>query len=150
MRVDLSRAGDAAGRSVRASDVVVGDRLEITGSYTNADTFLGTTVRFGSPGTTPLPRDDEDDDDEDQELGDFVTVTLSGTVVDSLKDSATLGIRDRATGRTLQVFVADDFVIRTKAGGYATAETLKVNDAVMIKAYRDEDNNYIAQTIRIR
>ena len=149
VRVDLSRAGDAAGRSVRASDVVIGDRLEISGSYSNSDLFLATTVRFGSASTTPLPPTDDDEED-DQELGDFVTVTLSGTVVESLADSATLGVRDRATGRTLQVFVADDFVIRTKTGGYSTADKLNVNDAVMIKAYRDEDNNYIAQTIRIR
>jgi hypothetical protein len=150
VRVDLSRAADAAGRPLRASDVAIGDRLDISGSYSASDLFLATTVRFG---TSPAPRpreDEEDEEDEDQEIGDFVTVTLSGTVVDSLQESATLGIRDRATGRTLQVYVAEDFIIRTKTGGYTTADKLNVNDNVMVKAYRDEDNNYIAQTIRIR
>ena len=47
--------------------------------------------------------------------------------------------------------VLDDFVVRGRtAGTYTTAEKLKVNDSVAIKALRDADGNYIAQTIRLR
>ena len=154
VRVDTSRANDSAGRRIRASDIQVGDRLEITGSYApSSDVFRATTVRFSEDVFTPRPDEDmEDDDDEsdEQDTGDYVIVTISGTVTDSLQDSATLGVRDRATGRVLRVFVTEDFAVRNKTTGYTTADKLAPNDPVMIKAYRDEDGNYIAQTIRLR
>jgi hypothetical protein len=148
IRVDMSRAVDGSNQRIRASDVKVGDRVDITGSYgSNADVFLASTVRFGEGVFTPAPgREDE----EDYELGDYVTVTISGTISESLQSSPTLVIRDRNNGRTTHVFVTEDFVYRTKAGGYATADKLKAGDAVLLKAFRDEDGNLIAQTIRIR
>ncbi len=57
--------------------------------------------------------------------------------------------RDRS-GRIIPVYVSDDFVVRTKSGGYTTADHLNANDSVLVKAYRDSDGNYIAQTIRMR
>jgi hypothetical protein len=121
----------------------------VTGGYSaNSDVFMATTVRlvdnvFGDD------RDDVDPPDAD-ELGEFVAVTLSGTVAESLQTSPTLVIRERAGGRDIHIFVTTDFVYRTRAGTYASAERLAVNDPVLIKAFRDEDGNYIAQTIRIR
>ena len=58
-------------------------------------------------------------------------------------------VRD-TSNRTLRVNVLDDFVVKTRTGAYSTAERLKVGDSLVIKAYRDADGNYVAQTIRIR
>lgn len=153
VRIDTSRANDSAGRRIRASDIQVGDRLEVTGSYApSSDLFRATTIRFTEDVLAPKPEDADpgENDEEDQETGDYVIVTISGTVTDSLQNSATLGVRDRATGRNVRVFVTEDFTVRNKTGGYTTADKLAENDAVMIKAFRDEDGNYVAQTIRIR
>lgn len=155
VRVDMVRAADPSGRRVRAGDLRVGDQVDITGSYSaNSDVFLASTVRFSSDiGSGTRPGSEvvvTDDDDDDEEIGDFVVVTFSGTVTESLQTSPTLVVRDRANGRTVHVFVTDDFVIRTRAGTYGQASSLNVGDAVLIKAYRDEDENLVAQTIRLR
>ena len=44
----------------------------------------------------------------------------------------------------------NDLPVKTKSGTYSTAERLKDGDAVVVKAFRDADGNYIGQTIRIR
>lgn len=152
VRVDLIRATDAAGRRVRAADLRVGDTVDITGSYSgNSDVFLASTVRFSSE---PLPPGSEivvrEEDDEESEVGDFVIVSFSGTITESLQTSPTLIVRDRANGRSVQLLVTDDFVIRNRAGGYVAASTLNVGDSILVKAYRDDDENLIAQTIRLR
>jgi hypothetical protein len=152
VRVDMVRAVDSTGRRLRAADLEVGDRVDITGSYSsNSDVFLASTVRF-EEGSVVRDRDEdegEDEDREDREPPDYVTVTISGTVTESLRTSPTLVIRDRA-GRTVELYVTEDFIYRTKAGGYATADKLNNGDAVLVKAFRDEDENLIAQSIRIR
>jgi hypothetical protein len=152
VNVDMSRAEDADGRRYRASDVRVGDEVDITGGYSaNSDVFMATTVRLIDDVFGDRDRDDDDNDVRDpDELGEFVAVTLSGTVTESLQTSPTLVIRERTGGRDIHVFVTTDFVYRTRAGTYANAERLAVNDPVLIKAFRDENGNYIAQTIRIR
>ena len=157
VRVDMIRAADAAGRRVRASDLRVGDQVDITGSYSgSSDVFLASTVRFSSERGAPAPGSGsevvvrDDDDDEEREIGDFVIISFSGAITESLSTSPTLAVRDRASGRTVTVFVTDDFVIRTRAGTYAAASTLNVGDSVLIKAYRDEEDNLVAQTIRVR
>lgn len=147
--VDVARAYDATGRRMRASDFQVGDQVDITGSYSNASNiFVASTIRT-SGGDFDSPRSDDDEDD-DRTPGDYVMVTLSATVTESLETSPTLVVRDRATGKTVDVYVTDDFVYRTRSGSYQTANRLAVGDALLIKAYRDEDGNLIAQTIRIR
>ena len=154
VRIDTSRANDSAGRRIRASDIQVGDRLEVTGSYApSSDLFRATTIRFSEDVFSPTPEresENEMEDEEDQETADYVAVTISGTVAESLQNSATLVVRDRASGRNIHVFVTEDFVVRNKTGGYMTADKLAENDPVMIKAFRDDDGNYVAQTIRIR
>lgn len=148
--VDLANATDSGGRTVRASDLQVGDQVDVTGTYssnTDDQRFLATTVRFsegnvfaqGSPGTGGGA----------PPAGDFVTVTIYGTVSRSLANSPTLGVRD-AQGRITDIMATDDFVVRTKTGTYTTAERLKEGDSLVVKAYRDPDGEYIAQTIRIR
>ncbi len=149
VRVDMSRANDATNRRMRASDLQVGDRVEISGTYSsNADVFLASTVRFGTATTTPPSRDENEE--EDYEIGDYVIVTISGTITESLQTAPALALRDRNNGRTTHVFVTEDFVIRTKSGSYSTADKLNAGDAVLIKAFRDEDGNLIAQSIRVR
>lgn len=152
VRVDMSRANDANGRRVRAADLQVGDHVEISGSYgTSSDIFSATTVRFSedvfgnAPGGAPAGGTAPQGYGVEPGL-----VTISGAVTDTLQDVGSLTIRERATGRLITLYVADDFVVRTKSGGYSTADRLNPNDNVMVKAYRDSDGNYIAQTIRIR
>lgn len=147
IRIDVSRVVDESGRSMQSA-IRVGDDIDVTGSFDGTSTtFVASTVRTEGGRDIVVRDDDEVDEDE---LGDFVTVTISGTVTESLQTSPTLVVRDRATNRVMYFFVTNDFIYRTRAGTYATADRLAVGDAVLIKAYRDEDGNHIAQTIRIR
>jgi hypothetical protein len=147
--VDLRSAADPSGRPVRGRDVQAGDHVELSGSYSGA-TFVATTIRFADDsGTTieqgpatPVP---------DNIPADLGVVTIYGTVSQTLADGPQLVLRDtQNNNRTVRVYALEDLPIRTKAGAYSTATQLRVNDSVVIKAYRDMDGNYIAQTIRIR
>ncbi|HUP50100.1 MAG TPA: DUF5666 domain-containing protein [Thermoanaerobaculia bacterium] len=150
VEVDLLRAADAAGRPVRAGDLRVGDSVDVTGSYSsNSEVFIASTIRFAAMGAE-TPAESEIVVPASREVGELVLVTFSGSVVESLQSSPTLVVQDRANGRAVHLFVTDDFVIRTRTGGYATAGTLKANVPVLVKAYRDEDGRLVAQTIRIR
>ena len=154
IRVDMSRASDAQGRAIHADEIRVGDQVDVSGSYSSSqsDLFLASTLRyadssvFGSGTTVAVDRDN----DVENTRGDYVIVTMSGTVTESLDTSPVLVVRDRANGRNVEVWVTDDFPYRTKAGSYTTADKLKVGDPILIKAFRDENNNLIAQTIRGR
>jgi hypothetical protein len=153
VRVDLSSAVDSSGRRVRAADMQAGDQVDLSGSY-NGDTFTATTVRFGddafgsatptSPATPTAPTRPYGGGDV---LG---AVTIYGTVSQSLNNGPRLVVRDTQNNRTLSLYVLEDFVVRTKTGGYTTADRLREGDAVVAKAYRDADGNYIVQTIRLR
>ena len=148
VRVDMSRAYDANGRRVRAADLQVGDRVEISGAYgTTSDIFAASTIRFNddvfanTPGSTAAAG-----------TGPAIEpglVTINGTVVDTIPNAGNIVIRERGTNRTIQLYASEDFVVRGKSG-YTTADRLNTNDSVIVKAYRDGDGNYIAQTIRIR
>lgn len=146
-RVDMRAAEDANGEIIRARDLRVADNLEISGSYNRVgDMFLASTVRFESDlGTT------DDRVPPREELTRYAVVTITGTVTETLEDGgSTLGFRDRDSNTVLRVWVTDDFVVRTKASTYTTAETLRVNDTAVIQAFRDANGNLIAQTIRLR
>ena len=148
VRVDLSRATDANGTPIHARDVQAGDQISMTGTYSN-DVFVATTVRFentdssGAINVTPSSAGAGGPFD----LG---LVTVYGTVQSTLGSGPQLVVRDQQSSNRLRVYAADDLVIRTKSGGYTTADRLREGDAVVIKAYRDADGNYIAQTIRMR
>jgi hypothetical protein len=146
VRVDMRQAEDANGQIIRARDLRVGDNVEISGSYNRVgDMFQAATVRFGSTiGVTDdriTPRDDATR---------YAVVTITGTVTETLEDGATLGFRDRTSNTVYRIWVTEDFTVRTKGTTYTTAESLRVNDTAVIKAYRDLDGNLIAQTIRLR
>jgi hypothetical protein len=145
-RVDMRSAEDANGEIIRARDLRVGDNLEISGSYNRVgDMFLASTVRYESDlGTTDEripPRED---------LTRYAVVTITGTVTETLEDGPTLGFRDRDSNTVLRIWVTEDFTVRTKGTTYTTADTLRVNDTAVIKAFRDINGNLVAQAIRLR
>jgi hypothetical protein len=147
VRVDLSHAADPTGTPIHARDIQAGDQLSMTGTYVN-DVFAAATVRFdntdsGTINVTPSSSGAGGPFD----LG---LVTIYGTVQSTLANGPQLLVRDTQSNNRLRIYAADDLVIRTKSGGYTTADRLRENDAVVIKAYRDADGNYIAQTIRLR
>ena len=145
-RVDMRSAEDANGEIIRARDLRVGDNVEISGSYNRVgDMFLASTVRFGSDiGTT------DDRVPPRQELTRYSVVTMTGTITETLEDGPTLGFRDRDSNTILRIWVTEDFTVRTKGTTYTNAESLRVNDTAVIKAFRDGNGNLIAQTIRLR
>jgi hypothetical protein len=146
-RVDLANAMDSSGRRVRASDMQVGDRVDMSGSY-SGDVFVATTVRFTDEPFTPTPTNQPPLSTTGS--GPLGSVTVYGTVSQSLANGPRLVVRDTQNNSVVSVYVLDDFVVRTRTGGYTTADRLKDGDAVVVKAYRDADGNYIAQTIRLR
>jgi hypothetical protein len=78
-------------------------------------------------------------------------VTIYGIVTRTLADSPQIVLRDTQNDRLVtRIYALDDLPIRTKAGTWSTAAQLRVGDSVVVKAYRDGDGNYIAQTVRIR
>jgi len=145
-RVDMRSAEDANGEVIRARDLRVGDNVEISGSYNRVgDMFLASTVRFSSDiGTT------DDRVPPRQELTRYSVVTMTGTITETLEDGPTLGFRDRDSNTVLRIWVTEDFTVRTKGTTYTTAESLRVNDTAVIKAFRDANGNLVAQTIRLR
>jgi len=144
-RVDMAQAEDATGAAIRARDLRVGDMVEITGSFNRVgDMFNASTVRFTEADRT-IPNDDNDGRFDRPAL-----VTTGGSITETLEDAVTLGLRETDTNRVVRIWVAPDFVVRTKAGTYVQASTLREKDTVIVQAYRDGRGNLIAQTIRLR
>ena len=112
VRVDLANAYDTSGRRVRASDMQVGDRVDLSGNY-SGDVFVASTVRFNdetqpttpTAPTTPYP--------SGSPLG---AVTIYGTVTQSLASGPRLVVRDQ-NGGTVPLYVLEDFAVRTRTGG---------------------------------
>lgn len=149
--VDLTNAVDGEGRRVRATDVMAGDHLDMTGNYAG-DIYAATVVHFqdesgaetAAPTRPAAPRTAAAG--TGYELG---TVTIYGSVTQSLKNSPQLVIRD-ANGQSVRLYAIDELVVRSKSGSYTTADRLTEGDSVAVRAYRDADGNFIAQTIRVR
>jgi hypothetical protein len=146
--VDLRSAADPSGRPVRGRDVQAGDHVELSGSYSGA-TFVATTIRFTDDSGATIEQGPATAVPDN--VADLGVVTIYGTVAQTLADGPQLVLRDtQNNNRTVRVYALEDLPIRTKSGTYSTAVQLKVSDSVVVKAYRDADGNYIAQTIRIR
>ncbi|HEX2835821.1 MAG TPA: DUF5666 domain-containing protein [Thermoanaerobaculia bacterium] len=142
VRVDMGQAEDSRGDAIRASDVRVGDSVEVSGSFNRTgDLFLASTVRFAAASDDEPPADD---------YVQYGLVTITGTVTETLEDASTVSIRDRDSNRVLRLWIANDFVVRTRGNTYTTAEQLRVNDTVVVEAFRDDNGNLIAQTVRLR
>lgn len=142
IRIDMSSAEDPNGARVHARDLRAGDRVEITGSYNRVgDIFAGSTVRITSGSRV----------DVRAPISSYSIVTITATVTETLEDSPTLGMRDRDTHRDFRLWAAEDLLVRTKSGTTTiNASALKVNDVVLLKAFRDPDGNLIAQTMKLR
>ena len=156
VRVDVASATDPQQRRVRASDFMANDHVDITGHFsgTATDLFIADVVRFTDDATPSRTNPPANNDiyatpppaaPSNVDLG---SVTIYGTVRETLATSPQLVVKD-TQGRTLRINVIDEFVVRTRTG-YSTASKLRENESIVIKAYRDADGNYIAQTIRIR
>ncbi|HET8775035.1 MAG TPA: DUF5666 domain-containing protein [Thermoanaerobaculia bacterium] len=144
VRVDMVQAEDARGDVIHARDLRVGDMVEITGSFNRVgDMFNASTVRFTEADRT-YP------DDNDGRFDRPALVTTGGTITETLEDAVTIGLRETDTNQVVRIWVAPDFAVRTKAGAYVQASTLREKDTVLIQAYRDARGNLIAQTIRLR
>jgi hypothetical protein len=147
--VDLRSATDPGGRPVRGRDVQAGDHVELSGSYSGA-TFVATTIRSTDDSDTTITQGPATAvaDNIPPDLG---VVTIYGIVAQTLADGPQLVLRDtQNNNRTVRVYALEELAVRTRTGTYSTAMQLRANDSVVIKAYRDMDGNYIAQTIRIR
>lgn len=143
-RVDMVQAEDARGDVIHARDLRVGDLVEITGSFNRVgDMFNASTVRFTEADRT-YP------DDNDGRFDRPALVTTGGTITETLEDAVTVGLRETDTNQVVRIWVAPDFAVRTKAGTYVQASTLREKDTVIVQAYRDARGNLIAQTIRLR
>jgi hypothetical protein len=142
VRVDMGEAEDPNGSNVRARDLRAGDHIEITGSYNRTgDIFLASTVRITSGSRVEVHAP----------ITSYSLVTITATVTETLEDSATLGMRDRDTNRDFRLWASEDLIVRLKAGNVTTtASALRVNDIVLLKAFRDADGNLIAQTMKLR
>jgi hypothetical protein len=142
VRVDMSGGEDPNGARVHARDLRAGDRIEITGSYNRVgDIFAASTVRITSGSRV----------DVQAPIASYSIVTITATVTETLEDSPTLGMRDRDTNRNFRLWCAEDLLVRTKSGTTTIkASALRVNDVVLLKAFRDADGNLIAQTMKLR
>jgi hypothetical protein len=146
IRVDMAQAEDARGDAIHARDLRADDRVEVTGSFNRVgDIFNASTVRFTDP-DREVPGDDPYGGTFDRPA----LITTGGSLVETLDDAATLGLRETDTNRVVRIWASPDFVVRLKAGTYTTAASLREKDSLLIQAYRDARGNLIAQTIRVR
>ena len=160
VRVDTRNVSDDSGRRVRAADFQVGDRVTISGTYDRNDNFRASSIRFGDsngsnqgyPDATsgPLGGTPSTRTNATVTPADYVSTVIYAKVQETLGSAPTLLLKDTSANRTLRVLVSEDFAVRTKNGSYVMADSLKVGDQIVVKAYRDPSGNYIAQTIRMR
>lgn len=149
VRIDASRAETSSGRDFRVSDLQVGDRLRIWGSYTGPQTFRAERIEFGSP--DDVYRDDEFRDRGEEAFEGFSTVIFYGTVDKNPPNEDKLTIEDRDSRRKIDIVVDEEFVVLRETGStFLRAAQLRAGDRVVVKAFRDGTGNYLAQTIRLQ
>jgi hypothetical protein len=146
--VDLTHAMDSTGRQVHAADMQVGDRVDLSGTF-NGNVFMASTVHFADDGGAPAPMPSSPTP-YPMGTSPLGAVTIYGSVTSTLASGPRIVVKDTQNGGTISLYVLEDFAVRTKAGTYTTADKLKEGEAVVVKAYRDSDGDYIAQTIRLR
>lgn len=153
-RIDTRTANDASGKRFRLTDLQVGDRLTVSGQYDSNDLFRADTIRFSSSSGDVFNNDDDNDRDDDRDSNDtegLSRVVIYANVDKPVGESGMLSLRDTSNNnRQVNVYVDDDFIVRTKAGTYITADQLKANDKIVVKVFRDSSGRNFAQTIRMR
>lgn len=154
VRVDARTATDNQGRDFRLTDLQVGDFVELSGRWEGTETFRADTIRFSAADDRYNPRrptgDEDDADDDDQNRAGLDTVVIYGTVEQGLQQGDLLLIKDTSSSKKYSITLLDDFIVQLKNGSYVTADQLKKGDRIVVKAFRDDDSHYIAQTVRTR
>lgn len=157
--VDAANAVDEYNRAFRLNEMRNGDIVQISGVYESNGALRANTIRYTSEDelgrepqdTNVVDRGNPPDRDEASvENGPYEAVLVYGVVTETLGTANVLRVRDTNGGEDIDVLTLDDFVVRQKSGGYITADQLKIGDRVAIQAFRNEDGEYIAQTIRLR
>lgn len=150
-RIDTRTANDAAGKRFRLTDLQVGDRLTVSGQYDANDLFRADTIRFASSSGDVFDDGDRDPVANDNDAESLSRVVIYANVNKPLGETGMLSLKDTSNNnREVNVYVDDDFVVRTKAGTYITADQLKANDKIVVKVFRDSSSRNFAQTIRMR
>jgi len=144
--VDARSATDSTGRTLRLADLHVGDRVEVSGQYDNNDVFRAATIRTSTLDVPPAGSTSGTAAVD----ADLTSVVIYGAIQGDLSDSGRLTVKETSSSRTYTVIVDEDFIVRTRTGTYVTANQLKSGDKVVVKAFRDANRQYIAQTIRTR
>ena len=150
IQVDARSSSDERGRPFRLTDLQVGDPVDVSGQYASGNIFRADTIRLNVGGysdTTPPYGNGSGTGTYDG--GVYETIVITGTVNQSLQGSDMLRVRDNQ-GRTFDLMLVDDFVVRLKSGSYITADQLKSGDRVTVQAFRTPDDRFVAQTIRTR
>lgn len=153
--VDGANAGDEYGRAFRLNELRNGDIVQISGVYESNGTLRANTIRFANEADLDQPSGGSETNVVDRgdaavEGGPYEAVLVYGVVTETLGTSSVLRVRDSSSGSDIDILVLDEFVVRQKSGGYITADGLKVGDRLAIQAFRNEDGEYIAQTMRLR
>jgi hypothetical protein len=153
--VDVGKANDDKNRRVKSNDFLIGDRVTATGNWIGQNTFRATSIHWGidSPaggGGTTVPPTTGSGLGDGPGRPDYITVVVYGTVQDIQRSASSITVKDKDMDRTVRVMLSEDFAIRMKSGNYVMADTLKQGDSIVVKAFRDNFGNYIAQTLRIR
>jgi hypothetical protein len=156
IRVDVATANDNTGHRVRANDFQASDQVTITGHYgASNDLFVADVVRWNNePPLSPAPSGNAQAGTDvyagpANAGGELPFVTIYGTIKETLANAPQITLQD-STGRVVSLNVLDDFLVRNRTSGTTTADQLRSGDKVTVKAYRDAEGNYIAQTIRLR
>ena len=149
VRVDLANAYDTGGRRVRASDMQIGDTIDLSGTF-SGNVFVASTVRFTDETAAPPSSSTPPPPYAENGGAPLGAVTIYATVTQSLASGPRLVVRDTQNGGTIPLYALEDFAVRTKTGTFTTADRLREGDAIVVKAFRDSDGDYIAQTIRMR
>jgi hypothetical protein len=141
IRVDASEAVGADERVFRIANLRVGDNVEITGEYDEADLFRADTVRVGAQVETEALNADDF-------ASDYDIATFSGRVITEWTDGV-LRVEDNRDSRRYDIRAFDGFVVQTRSG-YTNVERVKSGDRISVTAFVDHAGRLIAQTLRLR
>jgi hypothetical protein len=139
IRIDAADAVGPNERAFRIAELRVGDSVEITGEYDEADLFRADTIRIGG--------EVSDDPRDDFEVA-YDIATFSGRVITEWTDGVIL-VEDSSDGRRYDIRAFDGFVVQTRSG-YTSIERVKKGDRISVTAFVDRDGRLIAQTLRLR
>ncbi|HEU5162527.1 MAG TPA: DUF5666 domain-containing protein [Thermoanaerobaculia bacterium] len=149
VRIDARNAVDKSGRDFRVRDLQVGDRLRVWGRYTSQQEFRADRIEFGT--ADDVYADDEFRDRGEEDFEGFSTVVFYGTIEKNPPNEDKITVRDRDSDRDIEIIADEEFVVLRDSGTtFLRAAQLRSGDRVVVKAFRDQAGNYVAQTIRLQ